>query len=187
MSSHEVIRAFFGIDLAQPMKQKISQYIESIKEKISSPNIRWTEPSDLHVTLQFLPAVKSVDIPQLVEQASNLARIKPFTLCLEKLALFPSATKPHVLVVEVETKEVLWSYVSGLANSISLLGYRVENRPFRAHLTLARFKNFISIELNEIPPIDISPILVNEITLFQSKPLSNQSCYTPLARIAVGE
>lgn len=189
MTFPPVVRVFFAIDLPSSTREQVSGFVNQLKRKIKSHAIRWTKSENLHITLQFLPEVQSADLPTLLAHVREqlAADLNEIQISFGSLQLFPHPFRPRVLVLDVTPQAVL-SGLSGLVGrGVTASQLPVEDRPFRAHLTLGRIKQPQGFDLKFVadfatpPPID--PIRVRDIVLFRSEPQPEGSLYTVLDRI----
>ena len=102
----------------------------------------WTAPARWHLTLLFLGNVAVGTVARLVERAGPaVAATPPMTLRLSGGGRFGSVRRPQVawagLAGDVEPLTALAQRLAGVARSLHL---PVEDRPFRAHLTLGRWR-----------------------------------------------
>lgn len=103
---------------------------------------RWTAPDRWHVTLLFLGAVPSDCLPALVSAAARAVEAAPpMTLRLAGGGRFGSLRRPQVAWAGVEGDVAPLGALAGrLAGAARSLGLPVEERPFRPHLTLGRWR-----------------------------------------------
>lgn len=181
------LRLFFAIDIPEVIKRNVSDLIRSLQTKYQKAPIRWVNVNHLHVTLQFLESVKIEDVPKLMEQARiELKDKRSVHIKLEEIELFPNAYKPRVISLKVEPHLVLATLAKHLGLAITKVGYPIEKRPFRGHLTLGRIKEMrkpLMLESYSLPPIP--SFRANTVTLYQSEPTAEGSHYYPLDRIAL--
>ncbi len=97
---------------------------------------RRVPPENIHLTLAFLGSV-GASFRQCAEQAAAAAiRVEPFTLMLEQIGCWP---KPGIFwAAPRHTPEPLSELARQLNAGLSACGYTPENRPYAAHVTLAR-------------------------------------------------
>lgn len=188
MTLPAVIRIFFAIDLPPLTKEKIGSFIVALKKKSKSNAIRWSKPENLHITLQFLAEVRSEHVSLLVEKvkAELVDWSKNPKLILGALHLFPNPYRPRVIVLDIAPQDELALLSKTIGKGIQSAQYEIENRPFRAHLTLGRIKCPQNVNLgflSECPPQLTEQIEVNEIVLFRSEPQPEGSAYTVLEKI----
>lgn len=181
---HALIRAFFAIDLPNTIKKELGKFIQQLKNVNAQSAIRWTAVDNLHITLQFMAALQSNDIENLLTSVrKTILTEKPFVVSLSALELFPSALQPHAISLGVTNQNQLSALAKAIGSGISACGYEIEKRVFRGHLTLARIKGPIHWQPIALP--SIPEIYVKEVTLFRSDPHEKGSRYTPLAEIAL--
>lgn len=109
------------------------------------PGLRWVPPERMHLTLAFLGEVEPGTLPDLTERLGRAAgRSTAAVLRVEGAGRFGG--------------RVLWAGIQGDVPALTLLAQRcaaaarragltVEERPYRAHLTLARSSR----------PVDLRP------------------------------
>ncbi|MBV8803109.1 MAG: RNA 2',3'-cyclic phosphodiesterase, partial [Gammaproteobacteria bacterium] len=160
-----------------------TQIILPLKEHLNRPDIHWTLPENLHLTLEFIAALKISDRTVLVKQVQNkMQDIHPFYLKLSNLQIFYTSQKHQILSLSLaEGKNIL--HLSNIIKVVlSDLGYAVSRRSFIAHVTLGKVRNDnILLNTFEIPALNA--FLVKEVTLFQSERLKERVLYTPISII----
>lgn len=182
------IRAFFAIDLPTDTKEHIYKKIIAVLSKDKKwSGVHWSPQNHLHITLQFMPAIKLIDIDIIMDQAQRTLH-KPFNLRFGPLEFFPDNNKPKILSLTILTGNTELANISRILGDIlNHMDYPVETRIYRPHLTLGKLtfsnqKNLLA-DAN-FPSLEIR---VEEIILFQSQPTKNGSIYIPLAKIPLKE
>lgn len=94
-------------------------------------------PTDnIHLTLAFLGPVPAAREAQAVAAAESCAGNAAFELCLERVGHW---RRPRVLwCAPLDCPPALVALAASLARALGERGFRLEARPFAAHLTLAR-------------------------------------------------
>ncbi|PRY49247.1 2'-5' RNA ligase [Geodermatophilus tzadiensis] len=102
---------------------------------------RWGDPARWHLTLLFLGAVPPGLLPDLTAAVGEAAgRTPPAVLRLAGAGRFGSRRRPQVCWAGLDGDvAVLAALADRLAAAARALGLPVEDRPFRAHLTLGRW------------------------------------------------
>ena len=136
------IRAFLAIEPPEDILQAMSCLQERLKREVSG-RISWTRPEGRHLTLKFFGDVSMEDVEKISSAVQNrVASGLSLNLKLEKLGVFPDARRPRVLwcgtAGDVSQLSVLQKQ---LDTDFDALGFPNEDRPFRAHVTLARMKD----------------------------------------------
>jgi 2'-5' RNA ligase len=103
---------------------------------------RWIPSGRWHLTLLFLGTVPVERVPLLVAAAAPVvAAAPPMTLRLAGGGRFGSSRRPLVLWVGLDGDvPALTGLARGLADAARALHLPVEDRPFRAHLTVGRWR-----------------------------------------------
>jgi RNA 2',3'-cyclic 3'-phosphodiesterase len=102
----------------------------------------WTATERWHLTLLFLGAVPPDDLPPLSDGvAEAVAAAPPMTLRLAGAGRFGSVRRPQVLWAGLAGDVAeLGALASRLQRTARSLRLAVEDRPFRPHLTLGRWR-----------------------------------------------
>lgn len=130
------------------------------------PDLRWTRPEQLHLTVQFLGRV---DDPAAVAEfvADSVRRREPFVLSLGGGGAFPNARRASALWFGVRQGS---TQLTELAASLASLAH--EDRPYRPHLTLARVNRARDLR-DVVAALDAwgesEPWTVDEVVLFDSE------------------
>ena len=103
---------------------------------------RWTLPERWHLTLLFLGAVPGRQVPDLVEALGpEVAASAPGRLRLAGAGRFGSARRPQVAWIGLDGDVAPLTDLAGrLARQARRLRLEVEDRPFRPHLTVGRWR-----------------------------------------------
>lgn len=189
MTMPHVARVFFAVDFSATMKEALGEYVALLKKKAKSHSVRWTKRENFHITLQFLAEIQTEHIQPLLDQVRcEVATIKPTAFQLRGISLFPSRYRPRVIVAELFPTEELTKLSGLIGQGIKAMGYEVEQRLYRPHVTLGRLKHVQNPDLrflDENPLPTFEKVVLDEIILFRSDPQPDGSCYTPLERIAL--
>lgn len=101
---------------------------------------RWVRVDGLHVTLRFLGATPDVRVPGLAAAVAAAAQgVEPFRVEFAGAGAFPTPYRPRVLWLGIAVgAEPLQSLAQRVDSELQRLGWSPDDRPLRAHLTLAR-------------------------------------------------
>ncbi len=118
----------------------LDRALAPLREAPGAP--RWTPPGRWHLTLLFLCAVPAEQVEELVAAAGPaVAAAPPMTLRLAGAGRFGTRRRPQVFWAGVTGDgDALGALAGRLAAVARGLGMPVEERPFRAHLTLGRWR-----------------------------------------------
>lgn len=132
------LRLFVALPIPGEMRSKIAFRIGQMKKTASFR--KWVHPEDLHITLYFLGECSQRTGECVKERLEELApTVHPFRLKLGALGFFGAPQCPRILWSGVGGElDALQKLQREVVSRLSPLGFPVENRPFRPHLTLAR-------------------------------------------------
>ena len=103
--------------------------------------LKVVSPDQLHLTLKFLGDTEEGLVPEIVTAMREAASgIQPFEIRVRATGAFPSLGRMNVIWVGVEGAEPLARIAASLEASMEPLGFRREDRAWKAHVTLARVK-----------------------------------------------
>ena len=185
--SQKNVRAFLAMEPPEHILQAVARVQEKLKREISG-RISWTKPQGQHLTLKFFGDISTEDVKNICSAMQNrIASGSSLNLKIEKLGVFPDARRPRVLwcgiTGEVEKLSVLRKQ---LDKDFADIGFPEEDRPFRAHLTLARIKDVhglagINEALIKHSSFTAGEFICKELILFQSRLTGQGAIYTRLA------
>jgi 2'-5' RNA ligase len=131
-------------------------------------------PADkIHLTLAFLGEIPEARMPDVLAAAAG-TRGKPFDLALDRVGSFRRARVAWAGTSDAPT--ALLDLQAGLAANLASRGFVLEERPFAAHLTLAR-KIAKPLPQASIPAIEIG---AKELALVRTE--AGTGRYTTLER-----
>jgi 2'-5' RNA ligase len=189
--SEKNIRAFLAIEPPEDILQKISGLQEKLKREISG-RISWTRPQGQHLTLKFFGDISTDDVKNICSAVQNrVVSGKSLNLKVEKLGVFPDARRPRVIWCGVTgNMEKLSVLQKQLDSDFADIGFPAEERPFQAHLTLARIKDShgltgINEALTKYSAFAAGEFFCTELILFQSKLSPQGAIYTKLAEFVL--
>jgi len=134
------MRIFIAVEPPGRLREEIgrltARYFES-----RLPGFRWVKPENIHLTLRFLGEIDPAGLDGLTQAVcSAAARSTPFELAVESLGFFGSKQKPRVVWLGLGASPQLSALASEVEGAVAKAGFGRADKPFRAHLTLARTK-----------------------------------------------
>ena len=185
-NSEKNIRAFLAIEPPEDILRKISGLQEKLKREISG-RISWTRPHGQHLTLKFCGDISAEDVKNICAVVQkHTASEASLNLKIEKLGVFPAARRPRVLWCGTTGDvEKLFALQKKMDGDFAKIGFPAEDRPFRAHLTLARIKDLreltgISEALTKYSSFTAGGFVCRNLALFQSNLSAQGAIYTKL-------
>lgn len=187
MNHNNSIRAFIAIPIPQDIREYIGKIIENFQRELPENSIKWVQPDNIHLTLQFLGDISNSTLNDLVEKLED-DKFFSFNLEITQIGAFPSIFKPRVVWIGVSKSERLNNVALYIQNLTRSLQIETDNKPFSPHFTIARIKPGIkentldSLKKLLIKSREIERILfnVNNYCLYQSKLTPNGPIYSVL-------
>ena len=139
---------------------------------------------------RFIVNTEESDIPALERAAGEIAGAGsgPFKIRLGRFGAFPSLARPRVLFYSVEEgREEMSALAEYIEDALEPLGFEIERKRFKAHLTLARIKRRVPPDLIEklesIPPLPGSASQeIGSFTLMKSSLFRSGAVYERIGR-----
>ncbi len=134
-------RTFVAIEIPDDVRAALRRELAHLGRAL--PAIRWASAESVHVTLAFLGELDDARLAAATEAAEETARAyRPVRLEVVGLGTFGKEWAPRVVWAGIggQTRR-LATLQEALAAALATRGFAREERPFAAHLTLARIKD----------------------------------------------
>jgi len=166
-------RLFTGLALPEPVRGALA------KARQPLPGARWVDPSDLHLTLRFFGDLEKPAVRELKDSLASVT-FQPFSLRLIGFGVF-GGNEPRVLWAGVEPSPSLADLAQAIDRAARSAGLPPERHPFRAHITVARFRrtrlDAIVRFLEHQGGFRAGPIEIHSFHLYSSKPRTGGGPY----------
>jgi len=135
-----VLRAFIGVPISEDVRAALAQ--EQARLRPTGARVGWVAPENIHITLVFLGDVFAAQLPALAAALDETAaEYAPFRVAAAGLGFFGSPRAPRVLWAGLRDPENrLAALQRRIAERVSALGLKLEDRAFHPHLTLGRVR-----------------------------------------------
>ncbi len=133
------MRLFVAVNLPTATRGRLWDVVEPLRA--GEYPVKWVDAAALHLTVKFLgdmDEAKRVEVEKGLEAAAGDTR--RFNLAVGEFGTFPAVKPPRVLWVGCETLPVLELLTDGVEREMAAIGFPVEGRPFRPHVTIGRVK-----------------------------------------------
>ena len=181
------IRSFLAFELPPEIREEIGTISRELRK--SRLPARWVREENIHLTIVFLGSIDENVVEDLKERVGSVVKgFTGFKARLSGVGVFPNRRRPQVLWTGLDGDiEGLSRLRDELQDALKVFGLREEKRPFRAHLTLGRFKDRLDND-EELKGIldryhDIASELcsLDELVLFKSDLKPGGPVYTKMA------
>jgi len=169
------MRLFLSINIDDNTKSEITKAKNVIEENIllsginAKGKLKWEDENKYHITLFFIGEMSEVKLPEFIK---GLELIKPFPEpSLMKFRItgfnaFPNFRYPRVLILDTKDESGRIKILSDRINEfMKTYGYN-SDKPFHPHITLARVRRDIKLNMSNLNTEDIK---IPEITFHTDK------------------
>ncbi|MDH4141982.1 MAG: RNA 2',3'-cyclic phosphodiesterase [Chloroflexota bacterium] len=136
-------RLFVAVPLPDTAVAAVAGIVDSVRAQplpAGAHDVRWVRLDGLHLTLRFLGPTATPQIEptrSAVERAAEVAA--PISAELGSAGVFPPAGRPRALWIGVAVGGDELAGLAAVVNrELAEAGWPIDERPFRAHLTVAR-------------------------------------------------
>ena len=164
---------FVAIELPPSVLHDIEQAIAPLRAAL--PNLAWTDAPQRHITMKFLGSIASDSAERLAPMMDAVTRAhRSFAIHVSRVGAFPNFRKARVLWLGVEPEPRFELLQHDLELAGEAVGFEVEGRAFRPHVTLARIATPLDVEhmrtfARAARKVDFTAsVNVAEMTLFES-------------------
>lgn len=177
----KTIRAFAAIDLPDEVKAALDEVGSTLAGGTSPGAVRWVKPGLLHLTVRFLGDTAVSQLPAVTAALDEVAAAHaPLAMTLSELGCFPNRRRPRVIWAgvrgDVTAAKALKKAVD---EALVPLGWEMEDRPFRTHITLGRVKdNRAARDLDWETPLPELAFPVTAVHLIESQLTPDGPIYT---------
>ncbi len=185
------MRLFYAVKVTETITAMIADAIQAFP--VRNPPWRWIPPENMHITLKFLGEVDERILPDLRRAgAEAAAAARPLRLAYGPFGAFPNLSRPRVIFFEaMEGVGELEKIAAVLERAAVPLGIPRENRPFTAHLTLARIKEPLPRAMVEklasVPPLPPGAVqTIERVSLMQSHLAPSGATYEEIEGFPLG-
>jgi 2'-5' RNA ligase len=188
------LRAFIAVPLPLDAVQAIRHFVDAHEAALTlAVEARYVPAANLHVTMRFLG-----DTPEELRYAirdvlANAAQgTEPLSVRFSGLGAFPNIQRARVLWVGFdEATGALLRMQRAIESGLLDLGLDPEDKPFRAHITVARVKSTrnvgdLSRLIETARDAEIGTFTLDEVALFESRLRDDGPVYRPLERCPLG-
>jgi RNA 2',3'-cyclic 3'-phosphodiesterase len=133
---------FVAVPLPEPARAEIEELVGVVRAQADPTvrDVRWVRLDGLHLTLRFIGPVDGSTIAGLADAVDAAAALTTrFEVTIAGAGAFPSTARPRTIWLGVDRgAEEMAATAERVQDALATAGVARSERPFRAHLTLAR-------------------------------------------------
>lgn len=163
------MRLFIAFELPEHIKEHLMCLMEDLKHVCTGA--RWVQRDDLHITIAFLGETEPDLVPVISDILQDIAcKYKSQATRITTLGAFPNSSRASVLWAGIEKNQQINTIAEAIRDKLSeqTPPINFDSKPFKPHITLARFKtqqNINSIFQQEFEDIMFN---LNTIVLYET-------------------
>jgi 2'-5' RNA ligase len=188
----ETARLFVAADVPEAIRGAFARMRADLARRV--PAARWVRPEGMHLTFHFLGESPRSRLEELADAVAGAASgASPFHLITGGLGHFGSLRRPRALWLSLEGEvDACVALTESVGAALAARGYPAERRPFRPHLTLARFMGEVDSPFPEPVRPELEEALrgislpVEALVLFESHLASGGTRYEVRRRCPLG-
>jgi len=183
-----LVRTFVAIECSEHLRAACDKAIGDLGDVFAGT--RWVRPENIHLTLKFLGEVEDRELHSVCRKVGEAAQtVSKFDVKCRSISAFPNVERPGTIWVDVvDANDHIMELQQKVAESLTDLGFPIERRPFKAHLTLGRTRTRDSGSPEWLKIVkrnanrEFGLLSVKEVVVFSSELERKWPIYTALAR-----
>jgi 2'-5' RNA ligase len=186
---------FVAIPIPSPVRDAVTALVDGVRSAADPAvrDVRWVRFDGLHLTVRFLGPTEEehvADVAAAVDRAAG--ELTPFDVVIAGGGAFPSVARPRALWLGVaEGVSELTAAAAVLDDALAEVGWARDERPYRAHLTLARSDGVrsgpaVARRLIDAAAAVREPFRAESLVLFESMSGGGPARYVPLHEASLG-
>src|SRR5260370_21973064 len=177
------MRLFTGIDLSDNVRDKLERLLMHLRP---TAHVKWSAVYNLHVSIKLIGEWPEQKLPQLEDALRGIPKRSAIPIEICGLGWFPNPHQPRVFWAAVKAGGALEQLVRETETALEPLGIAKEERPYSAHLTLARIKQPAPLQALQQAVAALESVEFGSFTaacfhLYRTQPGSAGSIYTKLS------
>lgn len=177
------MRLFVGLDLPAHIRQDLAAICAGIH------GARWVAPENFHITLRFVGETDRHAAADLDDLLADI-QMPAFDIAFRGIGSFGSRGRLRAIWAGVEPSPALTHLYDKVARACMRAGFTAEDRKFKPHVTLARFKGLPEMSAAHYVKLHAgfatAPFTVNRFVLFESLLGGEGAHYIPQCTYPLG-
>lgn len=179
----EKFRTFIGIRPNDSALAFINNFKQQHGQEPWIKQIRWTPEPNIHVTMRFLGDLRLEQIQQIETGLRHLLENKSaFAVTITTPQPFPGVKRARMLATLVHKNQELQKMAEGIEKLAVEAGVAPEERPFRGHITVGRFRKPVKGLEGLLANTDTMTMPIDNVVLFKSELKPTGAEYSEIAK-----
>ena len=181
-----MVRLFVAIDLPDEIREQFRDVQDSLRS--SRARLSLVDQESMHITVKFIGEVSGSYLSQITDILQNIEG-SPFSMDVGLIGT-NSQKAPRVVWAEADDPGSCRVLAEKSDSALVSLGFEPEKRKFRAHITIARVRQFHQSLFEALADVTSScsgTIPVNEFILKKSELTRDGPIYTNILRVPLQE
>ena len=189
-------RLFVAVPLPETAREAVAAIVGAVRAQPlpeGMRDVRWVRLDGLHVTMRFLgPTPPEREAPTVAAMERAAAAAPPGEGRLAGSGAFPRHGRPRTLWIGIDGGvDTLGAIAATLGRELEAAGWPHDDRPFRAHLTLARSDGLVAGPLvatrlaAAMGDAEI-PFTIERLILYESVTGGGPARYVPVSEASLG-
>ena len=185
-----MVRLFLAINPPVEVRREVRAATASLRAAV--PEVAWANEDRLHFTLKFLGEQPEERLDAIEAALAGVtARHRELLMTVGDVGAFPNFRRARVVWIGVTPDPRLELLYHDVETACERIGFPIEGRPFRPHITLARVRN----RLPEPRTRELArgaraihycaDFIVRSVDLMRSDPSAAGAAYTTLVSAAL--
>lgn len=176
------MRVFIALNIPNKTRDNLERSANQFKEMATGGN--FTKKENYHVTLHFLGNVQPNDLIYVQSAMDSIKSLPAPRLAISQFAVLRAS---NVVCAKFSKNNNLTQLHEALADNLEKMGFTVERRAYRPHVTMIR-KYAFGLPFSEVTKcVDVynKPFDAPEVVLYESVTKNDGPVYTPLYSVTL--
>jgi RNA 2',3'-cyclic 3'-phosphodiesterase len=187
------VRLFVAVDIGDEARAQLRRVRTALEQRLAAatraPRVTWVAGEAAHVTVRFIGEVPDATADRVRGALAAPFPVEAYDLELSGAGAFPNHRRPRVVWIAITTGQLETAQVAKAVNArLEPIIGPAEDRPFRAHLTVARVKELVPFDWDAaLKGVEAGRTVsrIDRVTLYQSRTSPKGPTYTALCTTAL--
>lgn len=184
------MRLFVAVDLDEQVRRAAARVTRALRDRFERSEtyaVSWVAPDNLHLTLRFLGEVDEAQGRRVQQAMAPPFDVPAFHVEVSGVGAFPPSGSLRVIWLGIrDGVDGLGRLHDEVARRLEPFDFRADERPYRAHLTIGRFRVPAPARVRDMLDVpEVTPVgrcSIRHVTLYRSQLSPKGAIYTPLVR-----